>query len=77
MGDATYAWSESDMAETYEETIRELKEIVEKIEDGNTSLEESIRLYEQGAALVKRCETLLNNAELKITTLSRDAEQPS
>jgi len=77
MGDATYAWSESDMAETYEETIRELKEIVEKIEDGNTSLEESIRLYEQGAALVKRCEILLNNAELKITTLSRDAEQAS
>ena len=65
------------MAETYEDTIRQLKEIVEKIEDGNTSLEESIGLYEQGAALVKRCETLLNNAELKITTLSRDAEQPS
>ncbi|MGD1004367.1 MAG: exodeoxyribonuclease VII small subunit [Methanoregulaceae archaeon] len=60
------------MKETYEENIKRLKEIVEKIEDGNTSLEESIQLYEQGAALVKRCENLLNNAELKISTLSRD-----
>ena len=60
------------MKETYEENIKRLKEIVEKIEDGNTILEESIQLYEQGAALVKRCENLLNNAELKISTLSRD-----
>lgn len=60
------------MKETYEDNIKRLKEIVEKIEDGNTSLEESIQLYEQGAALVKRCENLLNNAELKISTLSRD-----
>ena len=51
------------MKETYEENIKRLKEIVEKIEDGNTSLEESIQVYEQGAALVKRCENLLNNAE--------------
>jgi exodeoxyribonuclease VII small subunit len=61
------------MTETYEKKIEELKRIIEKIEDGNTSLDESMRLYEQGAALVKQCETLLTEAELKITTLSRDA----
>ena len=61
------------MTETYEATIEQLKKIIEKIEDGNTSLDESMKLYEQGAALVKRCETLLADAELKITTLSRDA----
>ena len=61
------------MTETYEKKIEELKRIIEKIEDGNTSLEESIRLYEQGAALVKQCETLLAEAEVKITLLSRDA----
>jgi exodeoxyribonuclease VII small subunit len=54
------------MTGTYEAKIEELKRIIEKIEDGNTSLDESMRLYEQGAALVKQCETLL-------TTLSRDA----
>jgi exodeoxyribonuclease VII small subunit len=61
------------MTETYEQKIERLKQIIEKIEDGNTSLDESILLYEQGAALVKQCETLLAEAEEKITTLSRDA----
>ena len=61
------------MTETYEKKIEELKRIIEKIEDGNTSLDESMRLYEQGAALVKQCESLLTDAELKITALSRDA----
>ncbi|MCX6687066.1 MAG: exodeoxyribonuclease VII small subunit [Methanoregula sp.] len=61
------------MTETYEQKIEKLRQIIEKIEDGNTSLDESLRLYEQGAALVKQCETLLNEAEVRITTLSRDA----
>ena len=60
------------MTETYETRIEQLKKIIEKIEDGNTSLDESMKLYEQGAALVKQCESLLAEAEVKITTLSRD-----
>jgi exodeoxyribonuclease VII small subunit len=61
------------MTETYETKIEQLRKIIEKIEDGNTSLDESIKLYEQGALIVKQCETLLAEAEVKITTLSRDA----
>lgn len=61
------------MTETYEQKIEQVKKIIGKIEDGETSLEESIRLYEQGAALIRQCETLLAEAELRITTLSRDA----
>jgi exodeoxyribonuclease VII small subunit len=61
------------MTETYEEKIEQLRQIIAKIEDGSTSLDESMKLYEQGAALVKQCETLLAEAEEKITTLSRDA----
>jgi exodeoxyribonuclease VII small subunit len=60
------------MNETYETKVEQLKKIIEKIEDGDTRLDESIRLYEQGAALVKQCEEILNEAEIKITTLSRD-----
>ena len=48
-------------------------QIIEKIEDGTTSLDESMKLYEQGAVLIKQCEMLLTEAEIKITTLSRDA----
>lgn len=61
------------MTETYEEKIEQLRQIIAKIEDGSTSLDESMKLYEQGAALIKQCETLLAQAEEKITTLSRDA----
>jgi exodeoxyribonuclease VII small subunit len=61
------------MTETYEEKIEQLRQIIAKIEDGTTSLDESMKLYEKGAALVKQCETLLADAEEKITTLSRDA----
>jgi len=61
------------MTETYEKKIEELKRIIEKIEDGNTSLDESMRLYEQGAALIRQCEALLAEAEMKVTMLSRDS----
>ena len=61
------------MTETYETKVERLKEIITKIEDGNTSLDESMKLYEQGAIIIKQCETLLADAELKISTLSRDA----
>ncbi|HEX3000874.1 MAG TPA: exodeoxyribonuclease VII small subunit [Methanoregula sp.] len=61
------------MTETYEKKIEQLKKIIEKIEDGNTSLDETMKLYEQGAALVRQCETMLAEAEVKITTLCRDA----
>jgi exodeoxyribonuclease VII small subunit len=60
------------MKETYETKTEQLRQIIEKIEDGKTGLDESMRLYEQGAVLVKQCETMLAEAEIRITTLSRD-----
>jgi len=72
MAVARYSWSVLIMKETYETKIEHLRQIIEKIDDGNTSLDESMKLYEQGAVLVKQCEILLTEAELKITTLSRD-----
>jgi len=61
------------MKENYETKIEQLRQIIEKIEDGNTGLDESMKLYEQGAVIVKQCEMMLTDAEIKITTLSRDA----
>lgn len=60
------------MTKTYEELITELKEIVRRIEDSGTSLEEMIRLYEQGTALIRECEERLADAEVKITQLGRE-----
>jgi exodeoxyribonuclease VII small subunit len=57
---------------TYEELITELKSIVAKIEDNESSLDESIALYEKGMALIKQCEEILTEAEVKITSLTKD-----
>jgi exodeoxyribonuclease VII small subunit len=57
------------MSVKYEDLVRELREIVKKMEDPDTSLDESIQLYERGAVLISRAEKLLAEAELKITTL--------
>lgn len=60
------------MTKSYEELISELKEIVRKIEDNETGLDESIALYERGAVIIRQCEELLASAELKISMLGRD-----
>jgi exodeoxyribonuclease VII small subunit len=57
------------MTKKYEDLMQELKEVIRKIESGETSLDESIALYERGALLITQCETLLTEAELKITRL--------
>ncbi|MBQ3684532.1 MAG: exodeoxyribonuclease VII small subunit [Methanomicrobium sp.] len=57
------------MTRKYEEQINELKEIIEKIENGDADLEESMALYEKGIALMKNCEKILEEAELKVTEL--------
>ena len=67
------SWSVWNMKETYETKTEQLRQIIEKIEDGKTGLDESMKLYEQGAVLLKQCETMLAEAEVRITTLSRDA----
>jgi exodeoxyribonuclease VII small subunit len=60
------------MMKTYEQMMAELRDIVRKIDDPGTSLDESIALYDQGMALIKACEEILNTAEMKITELTRE-----
>ncbi len=57
------------MTENYEKKLEELKEIVAKLEDGSASLDEMILLYERGTTLVKECEKILEEAEMKVSVL--------
>ncbi|KQC05730.1 MAG: exonuclease VII small subunit [Methanoculleus sp. SDB] len=59
------------MTEKYETLMEELKEIIRKIEDGSVGLDESIALYERGSLLIRQCERLLEEAELRITRLDQ------
>lgn len=54
---------------SYEEAIAELEDIVRRLESGEEPLEESIRLYERGSELKKRCEDALGEAEQRVAKL--------
>ncbi|MBQ2903763.1 MAG: exodeoxyribonuclease VII small subunit [Clostridia bacterium] len=54
----------------YEKAIERLEEIVDKLENGNLSLEDMMKLYEEGTVLAAKCSERLENAQLKITELS-------
>jgi len=55
--------------DSFEELYHKLEEAVDKLERGGLPLEQSIALYEEGMELAKRCQAILDRAELRITTL--------
>lgn len=57
---------------TFEEAYEKLAQIAEKLENPEVSLDESIRLFEEGIALSKYCSETLENAKQRIETLQRD-----
>ncbi|MBC7137170.1 MAG: exodeoxyribonuclease VII small subunit [Defluviimonas sp.] len=65
-------------AMSFEEAMKELEAVVGKLERGDVPLEDSIRLYERGAALKAHCDARLKAAEEKVAriTLGPDG-QPS
>ena len=54
----------------FEEALEELESIVERMEDGEPNLEESLELFERGMALTRQCQKALDDAEQRIRTLS-------
>ena len=58
----------------FEKALAELEAIVQRLEKGDVALEESIRIYERGEALKRRCEALLREAEARVEKIARDAE---
>jgi exodeoxyribonuclease VII small subunit len=54
---------------TFEDAFRRLEETAEALEAGGLPLAQAAAIYEQGIALVQRCNLLLNQTELKISQL--------
>ena len=54
---------------SFEDAISELKVIIEKLEGGNLSLEESLTLFEKGTQLISLCHKRLNEVEKRIEIL--------
>ena len=63
---------------TYEQAIDELEKIIERIEQGEVGLEDSLAEYRKGASLLKRCRSILDSAEQQIQELTaQESEEPS
>ena len=56
----------------FESSLKELESIVEKLEDENIILEDSVKSFEEGVNLVKQCQKQLQDAELKVKKLLDD-----
>jgi len=62
------------MGMAFEDALAELERIVDRLEKGSVSLEDSIKLYERGEALKTRCGELLQNAEMRIEKITLTAD---
>ena len=59
---------------SFEDAMGELERLVEQIESGEIGLEEAIKRYERGIALIQRCRSVLDSAEQRIAELTTDAQ---
>jgi exodeoxyribonuclease VII small subunit len=59
----------------YEAAVTELESLVERLEQGDISLEESLKLYESGVLLTRDCQEALNAAEQKVQMLLEQSGQ--
>lgn len=59
---------------TFEENMTRLEQIVRAMERGDVPLEESLKLFQEGTALVQACGALLDNAEQQVTKIVTQAD---
>lgn len=62
---------------SFEGSLTKLEEIVNKLESGESGLDESIKQFEEGIKLYKSCKDLLGEAEKKISVLTDSLEEES
>ncbi len=60
---------------SYEQALAELEQIITALENGKTSLQESLALFERGQALAQRCAGLLEETELRVRQLTGEEIQ--
>ena len=63
-----------DAAPDFENALRELESLVEKMEQGELTLEQSLSLFERGVSLTRVCQEALSNAQLKVEKLLEQDE---
>ncbi|MCB1584185.1 MAG: exodeoxyribonuclease VII small subunit [Marinicella sp.] len=59
---------------SFENNLEKLSAIIEKMEQQDVGLEESLKLYEQGIQLTRKCQKIIDEAEQKIAQLMEDKD---
>lgn len=60
--------------ETFEEAMKQMEEIVQRLESGDLPLEDSLKLYEDGVRLTRVCSSRLQTAEKRIEVLMKNEQ---
>ena len=60
---------------TFEKALSRLEEIVSQLEKGDAPLDESLKLFEEGAKLTAQCSAMLDKAEQKVTLLESSGQK--
>lgn len=55
---------------TFEEAMQRLEQIVRAMERGDVALEESLKLFQEGTDLVRKCSAMLENAQLQVSKIA-------
>ena len=58
----------------FEDAMKELEEIANKLEKNDLDLDKSVEIFEEGMKLSKKCSEILENAEKRITILLNDGK---
>lgn len=60
--------------QTFEDAFQELADIVDQLETGDLTLDDTLKLYERGRALIQYCQLQLNGAELRVVQLTTNSD---
>ncbi len=59
---------------TFEQNMKRLEEIVRAMERGDVTLEESLKMFQEGTELIRSCSKLLDDAELQVKKVMAQAD---
>lgn len=62
-------------SQSFEKKLEQLSSVIEKMEQTDVGLEESLKLYENGIKLTRECQKIISDAELKIEQLMEKSSE--